>query len=1721
MDVIGGTIIINGKWQFANGGTGTAIVNIIGNPDITINGVWRASDSPADYAAFNIYGGSISCDAFGIQDDGGGELNMSSGTLDVAGDLNLLCRGGKPITFNITGGSITVGGTLKAPGHANGADKVAINLDGGTVHCGSFTHTDVPYAMNITEGTLIIAGDVRDEITADVNTGYITAYSGMANVAVEYDSVNQQTIVSAVSGVSFETAASAGLESLSPAVITVTLHNPPVGQTVQVDYAVTGGTAEGNGVDYTLNPGTLVFDPGVTTQTIEIDIVDDSGSEEDETVIITLFNPVNVVLGAITQHTYTILDLNPTVAFDAAVGEGREDFSPARIPVSLSWVWTDMVTVDYNATGGTAIPGQDYSLSYGTLLFEPGELTEYISVTILEDELDEDPDETVEITLSNPTNAKLGTILHHTFTITPPAVRLCPKGDLDGDCKVDFNDLRTFAQQWLDPPGGCSGFDCGDLDGVNGVDMSDFALLAGNWKEETWPLIINEFMASNADTLEDPCEEGEFPDWIELYNAGPIPIDLSDMYLTDQLSNPTQWPIPAGVSIGPGEYLLFWADNDADEGQGPTHTNFKLRASEDGEEVGLFDRDGTTLIDGIKFGEQVTDISYGRYPDAEDNWRFFATPTPGAANNGAYSGRVADTKFSHHRGFYESPFTLSIACNTNGAAIHYTLNGSEPNESGGGGPININQTTTLRATAFKPGYVPTDVDTQTYIFLEDILTQPNMDPAVVAAYGTSVLKNAFKSIPTLSIAMNEDDYGILITEGVLKPELPASAELIYPDPNEGEGVQINCGISRHSHLKTKQAFRLELKSEFGPSSLHYPFFESDPIGAESAVDTFDRIVLRSPGNMPVTYVGDPWTAETQVDMCGIGVHSTHVHLYVNGEYRGVYNPKERPDAWFTSSYFGGDFEDYFATNHGIERCCGGGCPIILNSPCHLSGDNTRFDQMMNMAYQRDLEDPCKYAEFTTLCDAAEYADYTVLFWFSGFGDNMDNNWYAGMRNNPLVGAFPPEGFMMFMWDAEYVFLNKGGPPGSEDPWVPYYYFNAGWMISDIWRALFENHDFRMLFADRVYKHCFNGGALIDSKAQARWDGLTDFISQAVICEKARWGGSDTPTTVNMTGHVQIFIDALRNWSHASYPGINLYPDIDPPTFNQHGGQVPSGFGLTMTNSNGSGTIYYTLDGTDPRAPVSGSPVGTSYGGAITLNQSRHVKARVYRSGEWSALNEATFAVGPVADNLRIAEIMYHPLDTNDPNDPNTEFIELKNIGPETINLNLVEFTNGIDFTFPSLSLASGQLVVVAKNLTAFLSRYPGFSGVIAGEYTGSLSNGGERVRLQDALGQTILDFKYSDGWRAITDGDGYSLTIINPNNGEPNSWSEKESWRPSAYIGGSPGWDDSGIVPNPGAVVVNEVMSHSHGGAPDWIELYNTTAGSIDIGSWFLSDSDSNAMKYEIAADTVIGAGKYLVFYQDANFGDTNDSGCHIPFALSENGEEICLSSAVDSNGYLTGYRQVEDFGASESDVSFGRYYKSSNSPGYVNGYPKVGPVVINEIMYHPSWPVASPYDNDSYEYVELYNITGSDVNLYDEEGNPWKFTDGIDFTFPADANLPAYGYLLVVKDPTAFAWRYGSAPPGVQVFGSYDGKLSNSGEKLELSAPGDIDEFDTRYYIRVDRINYSDGSHPEDCPGGVDLWPTIADGGGKSLSRLLPASYGNDVANWYAKTPSPGSTNP
>ncbi|UCG58653.1 MAG: lamin tail domain-containing protein, partial [Phycisphaerales bacterium] len=191
--------------------------------------------------------------------------------------------------------------------------------------------------------------------------------------------------------------------------------------------------------------------------------------------------------------------------------------------------------------------------------------------------------------------------------LTVPVGANCPAGDLNGDCQVNSEDLRVFAEHWLDPPGSPV-----DLNGDDQVSAGDLAVLATHWRETGIPLAINEVMASNSSQIPDP--QGEYDDWIEIHNFGDEPINVGSMYLTDDLDDPTKWRIPDGsppaTTIGAGGYLLVWADNDV--GDSGLHANFRLDAG--GDDVALFGIDGRTPIDSISFGDQSADISFGRYP---------------------------------------------------------------------------------------------------------------------------------------------------------------------------------------------------------------------------------------------------------------------------------------------------------------------------------------------------------------------------------------------------------------------------------------------------------------------------------------------------------------------------------------------------------------------------------------------------------------------------------------------------------------------------------------------------------------------------------------------------------------------------------------------------------------------------------------------------------------------------------------------------------------------------------------------------------------------------------------------------------------------------------------------------------------------------------------------------------------------------------------------------
>ncbi|HUU17278.1 MAG TPA: lamin tail domain-containing protein, partial [Sedimentisphaerales bacterium] len=1166
--------------------------------------------------------------------------------------------------------------------------------------------------------------------------------------------------------------------------------------------------------------------------------------------------------------------------------------------------------------------------------------------------------------------------------------------------------------------------------------------------ERPLSLVINELMATNSSCNTDP--QGQYDDWVEIYNYGTEAINVGGMYLTDNLSVPTKWRIPYGnsaVTTVPAEgYLLIWVDNDITDAG--LHANFKLDA--DGEELALFDTDGSTLIDSVAFPAQTTDISYGRYPDTNDDQRFFGFPSPGGQNIGAYLGEVDDTKFSHKRGFYDTTFSVTIATETKDAVIYYTLDGTEPyNTASGGrspggmvytGPIRITTTTSLRAIAVKPGWKPTNIDAQTYIFLDDVIRQParpagfptnwghagngdyEMDPQVVndSRYRNTI-KNDLKSVPTLSLIMDKDDWfgskGIYINESQDGTERAASMEFV--EPSSGDEFQINCAIAMQggvsgggTSLDRWKTDKLSMRPRFkaytddgtptgGPTKLNYQIFRDSP------TESFDTIVLDSvlnhswlhPGSdqqNTAKYIQDQYVADLHNAMGGHSPHGSYAHVYINKLYWGMYYVHERPDHSWAAETFGSDKEEYDAIKHNSSG--------VINNGTGGSA-RTNYNSMLSAARAVQSE-PANLAKYEALCqklDIDDFITYLLANWFCGNHDWPQKNWYATHRNHP-------DGLWRFhSWDAEHTVEGDNQVGNSPD---------------DIHNKLKSNAEYRLRFADHIHRHFFNDGVLSYPNTANMYQRRITETERAIVGESARWGDNRKSTPYTQRNWLDF---QNNNMLNSFFPGrsttvlgwlknAGLYPNTDAPVFRingsyKHGGLILPTNRFSMTAA--TGTIYYTLDGSDPRLPQTspddststtlvrenaakrvlvptgnisnnwkgggafndsawrlntGSPGGVGYErssgyqnlfkldledqmygknttcyiripfvfndtpddfdfmtlkiryddgfiayingveaarrnftgtprwnssangsrsdteavnfenidifaylsamkpgnnilaihglntsttssdflisaelvagksssaggdtspgvlqytGTITLPHSVHVKARVLRGGTWSALNEATFAMGPVANNMRITEIMYHPQNPDESNEPNEEYIELKNIGNETINLNLVSFTNGIDFTFPSLELASDEYVVVVQDRNTFETRY-GTDMNIAGEYSGRLNNAGERIRLQDAIGRMIMDFDYKDGWRSITDGDGFSLTVIDPTKTDLYSWNDKECWRASAYAGGSPGEDDSDIIPDPGAVVINEVLAHSHADAADWIELHNT-----------------------------------------------------------------------------------------------------------------------------------------------------------------------------------------------------------------------------------------------------------------------------------------------------------
>lgn len=494
-----------------------------------------------------------------------------------------------------------------------------------------------------------------------------------------------------------------------------------------------------------------------------------------------------------------------------------------------------------------------------------------------------------------------------------------------------------------------------------------------------------------------------------------------------------------------------------------------------------------------------------------------------------------------------------------------------------------------------------------------------------------------------------------------------------------------------------------------------------------------------------------------------------------------------------------------------------------------------------------------------------------------------------------------------------------------------------------------------------------------------------------------------------------------------------------------------------------------------------------------------------------------------AQTVVFSEVMYEP--PGGPAFAEAEFLELLNPASRPIDLSGASFTSGVTYSFPTpLVLQPGARAVICRNRTLFQSRYGSVPGLLPGNYSGALNNGGERLVLADAAGLPLAQLRYGvDGaWPGRPAGLGGSLELVDPA-GDPAAAS---NWRASAEYLGSPGTAGSGPRQR---VVVNELLAHTDPPLEDAVELFNRTGQPIDIGGWFLSNDPADPFRYRIPAGTVIPARGFRMIYEyQFNLLDPGPGRTAFTFGAARGGIVSLLSA--DARGVPIAWEDVQDFPASPNGVSFGRHpdgegpfllmqrmtlgtgIDNTLDPLLINVFRQglggtnaphaVGPVVFRRLRH------AAPAGG--IEFVELQNVSTATVPLYDPAypTNAWRIEGGIGFTFSQPQTMePGARWIIANTNNPAAVRRLLGLPESQVVLGPYTGQLASEGERLSLVRP-DQPQLPPRpdagfvpYYV-VDQLDYRSKAP----------WPTDATAADRCLARIGLTAPTHLPANWRSE---------
>ncbi|MBN1817114.1 MAG: lamin tail domain-containing protein, partial [Sedimentisphaerales bacterium] len=1313
-------------------------------------------------------------------------------------------------------------------------------------------------------------------------------------------------------------------------------------------------------------------------------------------------------------------------------------------------------------------------------------------------------------------------------------------------------------------------------------------------------LVLNEFMAINSNMsnlwpvflwdLHTLVEgELEYPDWIEIRNTTGQNQSLDGWYLTDDPDWPTKWRFPDGYEVPINGYFVVYASNKDQarfpanypyvDQSGNLHTNFDLDG--DGEYLALVRPDGKTIAHEYNdYPEQRGLVSYGIGGNGRIGYLMSATRN--GANADAYEGMVADTQFSVDRGFYDAPIDVAITCETEGAVVRYTTDQSLPTLTNGkdlllGQTVRITTTTCLRAAAFKDHYLPTNVDTHTYLFLNDVVRQATnpstgaqvipagfpeiwpggsqtgpitgdyqVDPDVASLSGlygslyAGTIKEDLKAIPTISLVLTKGDMfgteGIYINQSQDGTERRGSVELIDPAGLE-PGFQVNCGVRMQGGVSgggtsldrwkvPKLSMKLVFRGGYGPSRLRYEMFEEP-----QATNWFDQIILEarannvwyhsgSDQNVRAQYTRDQFVSDCQNAMGGYGTYGRPVHMYINGLYWGLYWIHERPDESFAAAYFGGEPEDYDVLKHTYTGV--------------VNGTNANYISMLSIPAS-------DYEQFLQNVDVINFIDYLLVHFYLGNWDWAHKNWYASRNRRD------PEGrWRWHSWDNEHIMENVGEDATPDDGYGTPTGLHWKWMV---------NPEYAMLFADRVYRHLYHEGVFEPSTIVARYDALANEIDRAIVGESARWGDyrrTTDPYTRNdewMTQRQWIldtYLPRRRDDVVARFRSRGWYPSFDPPQFRiggqlQHGGYVSTGGLLTLSGSN---TLWYTLDGSDPRSPASA-------GGSSEIIVPEDAEKRVFIplsdiGSNWTGGDEPyddTAWNDYVYSSTGAGGVGYE--DTNSGgNMPLISYNVLTTMYTQALGAYI-----RIPFTLTSQQKQKFNSLTLAMQYDDGFVAYLNGREVQRDRFTGvpdwnsnarSHENSGtvyfDISQHVDALqvGENILaihGMNYSSGssdfliWAELTAGEnrpsGVSDTAVQFT-GSPIILDASRQVKARARASDGTWSALNEAIFAVGSVADNlritEIMYHPAGDPNnEFIELQNIGDTAIDLSLVRFSNVIDFVFDPFVVQETPLFTASFDVdsddfaFVTDA-FGTSypdETEGQYDPSGGFNGGGLYCLVIGGPGQAASGGWSRTFDLPC-DTQIMIHLRHRMVMGSGYDTD--EYGQVVLtvdgvrygqdfDDSLFHRVGDGDGGGDADYgwQESAVTVSLTAGSHSLViggytNASSTPWDewtevYLDDISIlTFvPIRTVLESGQYIVLVKDRNKFIDQYGS---GVLIGGQYNGSLENAGERIELiDAIGSI----------IQSIRYSDSWHP------------VTDGEGFSLTVRDP--YETDPLVWDSKT--------